>query len=198
MIKLHVYSQSGDLDQHVVVEGDSATIGRSSECNVVIDRKDISRQHARLLRGWVVDDLNSRNGTHVDGVKIDAATPISTRCFELGDPTSNNLVTVEVVGADRTPDPVRDASDSDASGGNGSGPTAPKPAAEAQALSATSGNLQDLRAQFDVVTEQYRSKCAQLEIELAQLRRKLEAFQPPTGKFETRGGQPSKDPPPAN
>lgn len=44
-------------------------IGRSSECNVVINDDRVSRKHASMHPqndGWVVADLGSRNGTQVD------------------------------------------------------------------------------------------------------------------------------------
>jgi DNA-binding NtrC family response regulator len=44
-------------------------IGRSSECDVVIDHPKLSRRHARLIRGpqLGVEDLGSTNGTNVGG-----------------------------------------------------------------------------------------------------------------------------------
>ncbi|HUR29606.1 MAG TPA: FHA domain-containing protein [Planctomycetota bacterium] len=173
MFKLHVYSQSGDLDRHFVIEGDSATIGRSTECNVVIDRKDISRHHARLLRGFVVDDRATRNGTHVDGVKIDCATSIDARSFEIGDPSGDNLVTIEIVGADRDEPPraQRDHDVTQASGG-ASARAAAQPATVSLRPLDVAGVIA-LRSELEKVTEQYRVKCLRLEEELTDLRRKF-------------------------
>jgi hypothetical protein len=47
-----------------------ATLGRSRECEIVIDDPNVSRQHAEVRpRGgaWVVSDLGSTNGTRVNG-----------------------------------------------------------------------------------------------------------------------------------
>jgi hypothetical protein len=47
-----------------------ATLGRSRECEIVIDDPNVSRQHAELRpRGgaWVLSDLDSTNGTRVNG-----------------------------------------------------------------------------------------------------------------------------------
>ncbi len=177
LFKLHVYSQTGDLDLHVVIEGDSATIGRSPDCNIVIDRKDISRRHARLLRGWVVDDLASRNGTHVEGVKIEAARSIPSRSFELGDPTGNNMVTIEVVAEDGDARPARDNHELKLP--EGSGRAAPDPEGKsAQSLPPT-GEFRGVSADptaGDSIAEQYRFKCVRLEIELEELRRKFESL----------------------
>ncbi|MBT2502177.1 FHA domain-containing protein [Curtobacterium sp. ISL-83] len=74
--------------------GGPITIGRSSESNVVIRDDYTSTNHARLdLRpeGWVITDLESTNGTFVNGQKVTAPvligehTPITigTTTFEL-------------------------------------------------------------------------------------------------------------------
>jgi hypothetical protein len=50
-----------------------ATLGRSRECEIVVDDANVSRQHAELRpRGgaWVVSDLGSTNGTRVNGRTI--------------------------------------------------------------------------------------------------------------------------------
>jgi hypothetical protein len=50
-----------------------ATLGRSRECEIVIDDANVSRQHAELRpRGgaWVVSDLGSTNGTRINGRTI--------------------------------------------------------------------------------------------------------------------------------
>ena len=49
------------------------TIGRDRSCGLVIDDPLASRQHARLDftdGNWIVTDLNSRNGTLVNGVRV--------------------------------------------------------------------------------------------------------------------------------
>jgi pSer/pThr/pTyr-binding forkhead associated (FHA) protein len=49
------------------------TIGRGSECDVVIADVSISRRHAQVLRqetGWYVQDLGSRNGTAINGQRL--------------------------------------------------------------------------------------------------------------------------------
>jgi sigma-B regulation protein RsbU (phosphoserine phosphatase) len=50
------------------------TVGRGPECQARIDVPSISRRHARLRheRGsWIVEDLGSRHGTWVDGVRVE-------------------------------------------------------------------------------------------------------------------------------
>jgi len=51
-----------------------ATLGRSRQCDIVLDDPNVSRQHAEIRpRGgsWVLDDLGSTNGSCVNGRRID-------------------------------------------------------------------------------------------------------------------------------
>jgi pSer/pThr/pTyr-binding forkhead associated (FHA) protein len=70
------------------------TIGRSSESGLVIRDDYTSTHHARLMlwdANWVIQDLDSTNGTFLDGVRVTlptAVTPgmpvtIGTTTFEL-------------------------------------------------------------------------------------------------------------------
>ncbi|HTL34727.1 MAG TPA: GGDEF domain-containing protein [Kofleriaceae bacterium] len=63
---------------HKVSKG-AAVIGRATNAEVRVDDDGISRTHARLRaetdRAWV-EDMGSRNGTFVNGVKISAATEL--------------------------------------------------------------------------------------------------------------------------
>jgi pSer/pThr/pTyr-binding forkhead associated (FHA) protein len=55
------------------------TIGRSSESGLVIRDDYTSTHHARLLRwadNWVVQDLDSTNGTFLAGQRVSVPTPI--------------------------------------------------------------------------------------------------------------------------
>ena len=54
-------------------------IGRGDEATWVILDEDLSRTHAEVRRGWdgvTIQDLDSKNGTKVGGVRIAAATPL--------------------------------------------------------------------------------------------------------------------------
>jgi pSer/pThr/pTyr-binding forkhead associated (FHA) protein len=49
------------------------TLGRAAGCDVVIDDDSVSAQHARLefdAGTWIITDLQSTNGTAVDGEKL--------------------------------------------------------------------------------------------------------------------------------
>jgi pSer/pThr/pTyr-binding forkhead associated (FHA) protein len=56
------------------------TIGRSSECGLVIRDDYTSTQHARLLVRdgvWVIQDLDSTNGTFLGDHRVTTGTPIT-------------------------------------------------------------------------------------------------------------------------
>jgi hypothetical protein len=60
--------------RRMVVGPAGATIGRSRQCDVVLDDPNVSRQHAEVRpRGgsWVLKDLGSTNGSSLNGHQID-------------------------------------------------------------------------------------------------------------------------------
>lgn len=66
----------GDRDGEVFELGSRAVIGRLDTCDVTLDDKSVSREHARLSRlrnGFLIEDLGSTNGTLVNGRKINDA-----------------------------------------------------------------------------------------------------------------------------
>ena len=55
------------IDQNEII------IGRDSDNDVQIDNAAVSREHAKIIRGtnhYLLEDLNSTNGTFVNGKKI--------------------------------------------------------------------------------------------------------------------------------
>ena len=62
--------------KRMVVGPAGATIGRSRQCDIVIDDANVSRQHAEVRpRGgsWVLNDLGSTNGSSVNGRRVQEA-----------------------------------------------------------------------------------------------------------------------------
>ena len=57
-----------------------AVIGRSRECDIVLQDSNVSRRHAEIRPtggdGWTISDLGSTNGVRVNGRAIDGATPL--------------------------------------------------------------------------------------------------------------------------
>lgn len=58
---------------------ESITIGRSSDSSLVIRDDYTSTHHARLMLWngeWMIQDLDSTNGTFLDGVRVAVPTPV--------------------------------------------------------------------------------------------------------------------------
>ena len=61
---------------HVESNPKGTIIGRSPKCDVVLESRDVSREHVRIFqdpfRRWLVEDLGSSNGTFVNGKRIES------------------------------------------------------------------------------------------------------------------------------
>jgi hypothetical protein len=56
-----------------LLAGERMTIGRSRECELVVDDPNVSRQHAEVrktIEGWMIVDLGSTNGVKVNGRRV--------------------------------------------------------------------------------------------------------------------------------
>jgi len=65
--------------RHLPLDRSPLTIGRAASCGLVLDGTDISRTHCQIeLRGAIATlvDLNSTNGTFVNGKRVQAPTPL--------------------------------------------------------------------------------------------------------------------------
>ncbi len=60
------------------VREDELVIGRGGECDLVLPERQVSREHIRIYRGtdnsYYLEDLDSKNGTWVNGKQVKAAT----------------------------------------------------------------------------------------------------------------------------
>jgi Inner membrane component of T3SS, cytoplasmic domain len=64
----------------IELPSEQLTIGRSSESGLVIRDDYTSTHHARLMlwnQQWMVQDLDSTNGTFLDGVRVTVPTPVA-------------------------------------------------------------------------------------------------------------------------
>jgi pSer/pThr/pTyr-binding forkhead associated (FHA) protein len=64
---------AGRATEKIRIEAVETTVGREKSVTAAIPDESVSRQHARITRmgdDFVLDDLGSANGTHVDGVPI--------------------------------------------------------------------------------------------------------------------------------
>jgi len=67
--------------RRLLVAPRGATIGRSRDCDIVLEDSSVSRRHAELRpggAGWTIDDLGSTNGVRVNGLSIHGAHEVLT------------------------------------------------------------------------------------------------------------------------
>ena len=64
-------------DRRYVLDGPVSALGRSRECDCVLNDPNVSRRHAELRRGstgdWQIVDLGSTNGVKVNGRQVDSS-----------------------------------------------------------------------------------------------------------------------------
>jgi PAS domain S-box-containing protein len=66
--------------QNYDLTGDSTVLGRHPNCDLVLPDETVSRHHARIIRNadtYYVEDLSSRNGTYLNGRRVDGATRLN-------------------------------------------------------------------------------------------------------------------------
>ncbi len=69
------------------LEDYSLIIGRRESCDIVLPDESVSRRHARLepkKEGWVISDLNSGNGTYINGVRVNSTVLSPGDTIKLG------------------------------------------------------------------------------------------------------------------
>lgn len=64
----------------VALQGQTITLGRAHDSTIVLDDDYASSRHARIYPdrdgNWIVEDLNSTNGTYLDRTRLTTPTPI--------------------------------------------------------------------------------------------------------------------------
>ncbi len=70
-----VVSQSGST-REIPLDPKGKVIGRDAHCAIVLDSPGVSRRHARIFADpfgrWIIEDLDSHNGTWVNSRRITA------------------------------------------------------------------------------------------------------------------------------
>lgn len=103
MLVVRVTPPDGRAFDRRLEEG-SVVVGRSSSVELPVADRAMSRSHARLYRSgdsWLVEDLGSRNGTMVNGQRIDGPTPLRPgTVVQVGD------TAIAVDGGSATPAPL--------------------------------------------------------------------------------------------
>lgn len=59
--------------QRWIIDQDSVVIGRAPDCDIMLPKRQVSRHHARIERSddsYLLYDLESKNGTHVNGQEV--------------------------------------------------------------------------------------------------------------------------------
>ncbi|MGA8353238.1 MAG: FHA domain-containing protein, partial [Solirubrobacteraceae bacterium] len=65
--------------RQLLVPPQGAVIGRSRECDIVLDDSGISRRHAQIMPaagGWRIEDLGSTNGLRVNGRRVQGSAQL--------------------------------------------------------------------------------------------------------------------------
>jgi len=65
--------------KRLVVPPGGAIIGRSRDCDIVLDDSNVSRRHAEISpsgQSWLIQDLGSTNGVRVNGRAVDGPHPL--------------------------------------------------------------------------------------------------------------------------
>lgn len=81
-------SGEGNSPFEVELVNEGHVIGRSTEADVQLQGPNISRQHARVFRDpmgqWMIRDMDSRNGTYVNGERVAERSLIAGDVFRIG------------------------------------------------------------------------------------------------------------------
>ncbi len=77
----------GDLAHDVALRGDQVVVGRLSDCQICLADTNVSRRHAAFISiddGWAIEDLESTNGTRLNGQPVTRARLRDGDIIEIG------------------------------------------------------------------------------------------------------------------
>ena len=105
----------------VALGSGTSVLGREAGCEVFLPDKTVSRRHAQIIfrqNGYFLEDLHSRNGTYVNGRKIEEPLRLSdqdqiqlydvTLTYCESEPSINDTVVADSVGGRPWPNPGLD------------------------------------------------------------------------------------------
>lgn len=86
----HVFEvkQGPGLGQKFVLDANEVILGRGEKSTLTLDSEEVSRQHAKLTRTegeYTIEDLGSRNGIVLNGLKVHSAVLRDGDQVQLGD-----------------------------------------------------------------------------------------------------------------
>ena len=76
------------IGQKFVLDANELIIGRGEKATLPLDSEEVSRQHAKLTRNegeYTIEDLGSRNGIVLNGLKVHSAILRDGDQVQLGD-----------------------------------------------------------------------------------------------------------------
>jgi len=77
----------GTAPERVHLTGSQVHVGRLDECGICLDDNNVSRRHAAFMRledGWAIEDLDSTNGTRLNGQPVRRARLHDGDVIEIG------------------------------------------------------------------------------------------------------------------
>jgi len=85
MIQIRFQNQNGLTSTFKLEASQACVVGRSDSCDIKLPSAKVSGQHIRIRysqsnQGWTVEDLNSTNGTYINGRRIKKIALITKDC----------------------------------------------------------------------------------------------------------------------
>ncbi len=69
------------INQNWALDRPTMTLGREDSCDIILPVRQVSRQHVRFHRQdgdtYLIEDLNSKNGTWVNGLRLEGVRELS-------------------------------------------------------------------------------------------------------------------------
>ncbi len=90
-----IFPSGGANFSEYEIKKEEISIGRGKECDIVLNDKKSSRKHAVIKNSglsYVIQDLNSSNGTYVDGNKINEQILSGDETIQIGEVIFNLMV----------------------------------------------------------------------------------------------------------